>query len=369
MNRLRPLLERLRTGRARRAWQRYGDVRGTVLAGGVAYFALFSLFPALALGFTVLGTVMGGRADLQQRVADSLNATFGTTVIAVRPGEEGIWRIDEIVRPDLLTGVGLIGFVVLLFAGLGWIGALRDGVSAVFGVRHGPGPVASKVTDLGILVVFGLSVLCSAVGSILVTAATGPVLDWMGLGRTPLTGVTISVLTTLGLFVIDIMLFLVLFRVLSGVRPDLDDVLGGALAGAGGLGLLKLGGGVLLGFVSGNRVVATFGVLVGLLIWMNLAARLTLLAAAWAATTMHDRGRLELTVVEAGTETPVGRPPTCSAPEPTYSAPEPTYSARAADRTTLLAGAVLGATAAVGARAFAGLRPSSVRGSSRSSRS
>jgi hypothetical protein len=36
-----------------RAWQRYSDAHGSVLAGGVGYFAFFSIFPAAALAFTV----------------------------------------------------------------------------------------------------------------------------------------------------------------------------------------------------------------------------------------------------------------------------------------------------------------------------
>ena len=32
-----------------RAWRRYSDARGNLLAGGVTYFAFFSIFPAVAL--------------------------------------------------------------------------------------------------------------------------------------------------------------------------------------------------------------------------------------------------------------------------------------------------------------------------------
>ncbi len=39
-------LEPLRRTLPWRAWARYNAVRGNVLAGGVAYFAFFSLFPA-----------------------------------------------------------------------------------------------------------------------------------------------------------------------------------------------------------------------------------------------------------------------------------------------------------------------------------
>src|SRR5687768_11920373 len=55
---------RLKTSSAWRAWQRYVDARGNVLAGGVGYFAFFSIFPALLLGFTIFGFVLRGQPQL-----------------------------------------------------------------------------------------------------------------------------------------------------------------------------------------------------------------------------------------------------------------------------------------------------------------
>ena len=45
----------------------------------------------------------------------------------------------------------------LVLAGLGWIGAMRDGIRAVFGVEGAPGNiVTNKLRDLGVLVTIGL---------------------------------------------------------------------------------------------------------------------------------------------------------------------------------------------------------------------
>jgi hypothetical protein len=64
--------------------------------------------------------------------------------------------------------------------------------------------------------------------------------------------------------------------------------------------VLKYSGGLLLHRISGNPVLASSVVLVGLLIWMNLAARLTLLVAGWSAITAIDRGHLEVVSRTAG---------------------------------------------------------------------
>ena len=60
-------LDRLKATRAWSAWQRYGSANGDLLAAGVAYFAFFSIFPALALAFAIFGFVLQGRPDVARR--------------------------------------------------------------------------------------------------------------------------------------------------------------------------------------------------------------------------------------------------------------------------------------------------------------
>lgn len=348
------LLERWQRTKPGRAWSRYGHVRGNVLAGGIAYFAFFSLIPALAIGFTVLGLIIGDRLDLQQHVVDYVNSTFGGLMIIGSGPRTGLVSIDQLVADNVLTVVGAAGLIALLITGLGWIGALRDGLSAVFQRVRGPNPALAKLADLGVLVSFGLAACASMAGSVLVTSATPVVLDWLGLGGTSWSGVLVNVLTSLVVLAIDSALFLMTFRLLSGVRLPWEDLFSGALVGGVAFGLLKLLSGLLLRVTSGNRFFTAFVIVAGLLIWMNLAARASLLAAAWAATTAEDRGHLPPIPAPGG-----GAEPSAVSLASSASGRRlltvgvhgvPTYSQRAADRTTLLAGAVLGVTAAIGLR-------------------
>src|SRR4051812_28928171 len=90
-----------------RAWERYGKARGGVLAGGMTYVAFFSLFPALAVGFTVFGLIVGNRPELQAQVIKSVNDAFGTTIITP-PGEtEGVVGIDTLTASNSLTLLGI----------------------------------------------------------------------------------------------------------------------------------------------------------------------------------------------------------------------------------------------------------------------
>ena len=62
--------------RPARANARFGARGGGVLTGGIAYAALFSVFAALTIGYTVFMAVLGGNDELRQKVLDSVNASL-----------------------------------------------------------------------------------------------------------------------------------------------------------------------------------------------------------------------------------------------------------------------------------------------------
>lgn len=361
----RALIQRFQESLPWRVWQRYGDARGGVLAGGMAYIAFFSVFPALAVGFTVFGLVVGDDPQLQARVVDAVNDAVGTTIITPPGGTGGVVGIETLTDSSDLTIAGIIGLAGFLFTGLGWLGAMREGVRAMFGqpVLQG-NPVATKLRDLGVLVTIGLVLLTSAVAGVVVSGATGALLRWAGLdgslpGRLVLGAV--SVLLLLG---VDLLVFLVIFRLLSGVHVPAHDLWDAALLGGIGLGVLKLFAGLLLQGAGSNAFFATAGVVIGLLVWLNLVCRLTLIAAAWGATVAIERGHLAeqgtllpvaatpVRVVPAGPATsdrPAGSArPSAVGPAVGVPAPPATFtpeiSRRGADRVSVAAGAVLGAT-------------------------
>jgi membrane protein len=165
------------------------------------------------------------------------------------------------------------------------------------------------------------------------------------------------VLSAVVLLFVDAAVLVLLFRVLAGEHLPREDLRDSALAGAVALGVLKIFAGVLLGRLSDNRFLATFAVALGLLIWLNLISRVTLLAAAWAAQTALDRGHLvdatpgepsKRTTKLAVASTQAAAAP---APRPLFT---PVVSPRAADRVSVAAGAILGVAAVTAAQAAAG---------------
>jgi membrane protein len=287
------LIGRVQASLPMRAWQRYGKARGGVLAGGMAYAAFFSLFPALAVGFTVFGLVVGDDPELQGRVIKAVNDGIGTTIITPIGAKGGIVSIDQLTGSNQLTIAAIIGLVGFLFTGLGWLDAMREGVRAMFGRPTLEGNVVTtKLRDLAVLASIGVVLLSSAIGGVAVSSATGALLGWVGLDESVLGRLLLGAASTLVLLAVDVMVFLLIFRLLAGVHLPRHDLWDAALFGGVGLGILKLFAGVLLGSAGDNTFLAAAGVLLGLLIWLNLVSRLTLVAAAWGATVAIDRGHL-----------------------------------------------------------------------------
>ncbi|MEO6144519.1 MAG: YihY/virulence factor BrkB family protein, partial [Dermatophilaceae bacterium] len=338
------MFARFRASKPWRAWKRYGEARGNILAAGVGYFAFFSIFPAVALAFSVFGFVLRGHSELLASIADSLNANLpGFVKDAQHP--EGLIPI-EAPRAAALTITGVIAFVSLVLAGMGWLGAVREGIRAVFGVQGSAGNlITTKLRDLGVLFTLGLGIALSAVLTSVIGVAAGWIADRIGLSGQGwilvLAGFAVSVLADTGLMML-------LLRVLSGVPVHSRDLVQGALLGGLGFSLLKLSASTLLPRVTSNPLFASIAIVIGLLFWLNLIARLTLISAAWAANDRDHARSGEHQVPAHGSEVVAQHVTSTSRADSL-----PTFGARSADRTTLAAGAVLGAAALVATRTLA----------------
>ncbi len=339
------LLARVQATHAWRSWQRYGQARGSVLAGGVTYLGFFSLVPALVLGFTIFGFVLRSQPDLFDRVVASISQTLpGIVKDTAHPS--GIIDAANPPSPNALSITGAISVVTLLLGGLGWIGALREGVRAVFGEPpRQVNPVKGKLLDIVVLATLGLAVLLSGVLSTVVNAAGPWLLGLVGVGEASTPGtVLLSVAAVAVVFVVDLGIMLVVLRLLSGVGLPRADLVQAAAVGAAGLGILKLASGLLLKSAANKPLLASFAVIIGLLLLINVISRIMLLSAAWAATTAVDRGHLGVGAVGVGA---VALAPAPEHPIGPREATLPSFGQRSGDRTSVAAGAVIGLSAAL----------------------
>ena len=282
-----------------RVWQRYGEARGNVLAGGIAYFAFFSIFPALAVGLTVLGLVMRNTPEVRDVVVDNLIAgvnQYAPDLVhrGVKPANGTGIYIDEFIQGTALTWSLVVSTATFLFTGLGWMDGMRESIRAVFGDPPGGGNlVVVRLRDLLGMLVVGSGVALSVASVVVTNGAGGYLLSALGFEPSTWSRWLLGALGFLVAFAIDTCTFLLVFRVLPNADVPLHDLLQGAVLGGIGLGLLKqFGTAFARRSAEGNAFLGAAATLVVLLVLMNLISRLILLAAAWAATRAEDSGTL-----------------------------------------------------------------------------
>jgi YihY family inner membrane protein len=237
--------------------KKFGDDEGGNLAALIAYRAFFSLFPLLLLLTAVLGYVLAGDPELRREAVDSALTRFPV--------------IGEQIEVGSLRGSGValaVGIVGSLWAGFGVMLATEQALGRVWGVprRDRPGFLASRLRALALLVVLGTLTVASTAASGLVGGSAGV------LG--PVGGIAIS----LG---IDLLVFGALFTLLGPSQASLRALFPGILLAALGWAGLQLVGGLFISHEVQNASAAygTFALVLGLLVWVQLGATLTVLSA------------------------------------------------------------------------------------------
>ncbi|MFC4554293.1 YihY/virulence factor BrkB family protein [Georgenia faecalis] len=279
--RVRAGAEAVQHSRVGRAVARYFNGRGGLLAGGVTYSALFSISAALTIGYTAFVTVLGDDATLRRSVLDALNDAL-PGVVSVG-GRRGLIDPDSLILSTALGPASIAAAAVLVWTAISMMNALRRSIQTMFGIVSPlENMVRSRLRDLGAFVLLALAVLVTAVLGIGAGAAGGWVVDLLGIQGT-LAAVLLRVAGIGVVLVVDCSVFVMLFRVLAGVRAPRRDLLVGALVGGVAASALRqLGTSVVVGRAD-DPILASFAALATLLLWVNLLARITLFIAAWTA--------------------------------------------------------------------------------------
>ncbi len=258
-----------------RMQEQYGEAKGSQQAGAVTYFAFLSFFPVLALAFFVVGYVSAVYPDANQ----NLRTAIDTVLPGLVGGESGIALSD--IRS--FSGIaGLVGLFGVLYAGLGWVSALRLALTAVFvtPAREVPNFIKGKVRDLVTLVVIGLVLVVAVAVAGFVSGFSTTILEWLGLG-TELSWLVKLLAVVLGLAA-NMALFFSMFKLLAEPHVPTRSLWSGALLGAVGFEMLKQVSGLLLASTKNQPAFQAFGIALILVVWINYFSRVVLYAAAWA---------------------------------------------------------------------------------------
>jgi membrane protein len=271
---------------AYRVYRLYASRGGDLSAAGMSFQALFATFAAVWVGFSLATFVLAGNTAALQAIEDFINSLV-----------PGLLSPDGLIHPDQLisrTTLGVTSAVSLLIVGytaLNWLDYTRVAMRRMFDLPPETGNfVLRKARDLGITLIFGLAIVVSTLLSLLSTASLSWLLNVLGITDSTTLSIGIRLVTALVLLMFDTALLAGLIRLLSAVRIPVRRLWAGALLGGVALGILKLAEGFLLGGAGRNPLLASFAVLIGLLIWFNRVARTYLISVAWIVVGMDDAG-------------------------------------------------------------------------------
>ncbi|BBX71715.1 inner membrane protein YhjD [Mycolicibacterium psychrotolerans] len=267
-----------------RAQQRYNDSKGDFYAAGITYFTIFALFPLLMVGFSIGGFVLAGQPelldDLETRVRSSVSGELGQQLVQL---------MDSAIASR--TSVGVIGLLTAAWAGLGWMANLREALSQMWGLFRDetPGFLKTKLSDLvALLSAFVAIAVTVALSALSNKSVMKNLFELIGLEETKLLSVLFRVASILVSVLVSWMFFTLVIARLPRESVGFRSSMRAGLLAAVAFEVFKMVGAVYLRSVVNGPAGATFGPVLGLMVFAYITARLILFSTAWAATASEN---------------------------------------------------------------------------------
>jgi len=238
--------------------KKFSDDQAGQLAALIAYYGFVSLFPLLLVLVTVLGFVLQGDPDLQQKI---LNGTLGQFPI-----------LSDQLKLHSLSGSGLalaIGIIGALLAGLGITSATQNAFNRIWDVpfKRRPNFLHARLRGLAMLGILGAMAIIS-------TLAAG----FVGTASHGASAVAGGVLVA---FAVNLALFATAFKLLTATDVTWRDLLPGIVVAAVSWQILQHLGGFYIDHVLKRTgpLYGVFALVLGLLAWLYFGAQLIIFAA------------------------------------------------------------------------------------------
>lgn len=248
-------------------WRRHISGRN---ASTVAFFGFLSIFPLMLAATTILGFVLQGNEDLQQRIL------------------EGAFADIPVIGPQLADDpTSLDGSFVALVVGL--VGALWSATKAFVGIQMAQDDVWEVDVDdrvgmpqqrakalLGMVIIGGAQIGTLVIATIVNAADL------------PLGGRVLLVVATVA---INIASLAAMFRFLTSAEPTWRDVWPGAIPAGVVYTVLQQFGPIIVKRITDNAesTYGTFALVLGLVTWLSLLAITSLMSAELNAALVRRR--------------------------------------------------------------------------------
>lgn len=270
-----------------RVYRTYSTNGGNLSAAGMSFQSLFAVFAGIYVGFAIAGLVVRNSPELVQSIIDFINTQIPGLI-----GPNGVIHESDLLRVSTLGWTGGLAILILAWTAVTWLDYTRIAFHRVFNVpRAEVSALSLKILDFVVAIVFGLFIVASAVLSAVGTGFSSWLVDLLGWSRDNSWVSLGTQAMTLGfVWIVDTLILALFIRTLTGIPIPGKKLLQGTMLGALALGILKVLGTAILGGATRNPLLASFAVILALLIWFNFISRIYLLTAAWIAVSMRDAG-------------------------------------------------------------------------------
>jgi membrane protein len=189
------------------------------------------------------------------------------------------------------TSVGIVGLATAAWVGLAWMGNLREALSQMWGLSRGKPPrffttlLPDFVALLSAFVAIVITIALTALGN---KSVMENVLNLLGIHDLPALPLVLQGASVVVSLSVSWLLFTWMIARLPRESISFRSSVRAGLMAAVGFEIFKQAGSIYLQSVVSGPAGATFGPVLGLMVFAYVTARLVLFATAWAATSKEN---------------------------------------------------------------------------------
>ncbi len=206
------------------AGEEFGDDHATKLSASLAYFTIFSIGPLLLVIITILGFVYK-KATVTTEVFDRVSSVIG------RSGASALQSIlTNMSRQTHTTLIGTIGILVFIFGATTIFSEIQSSINYIWSVKAKPKRswlkyIIDRLISLLLVVVMGFIMMITIVANVVIDLIAERLHHLLGDAEIVLLkGANFGVL-----FLIVILVFTIIFKVLPDARIHWKDAIVGAV--------------------------------------------------------------------------------------------------------------------------------------------
>jgi membrane protein len=266
------------------AFRRFTDVRAAEAAAGIAFYAIFSLFPLL-LALIAAGSFVLESEQVQQWVLDLVAEVFPVAQQLIKRNIRGVL--------ELRGTVGIIALIGLVWSATGVLTALARNINLAWPEAEPRSFVEDRVVALGMVTILAVLLVISSLSNTVFNVLARfrvPIGGGLFVDETPLWTTLLNSVPRVLIF----LAFLGLYHLVPNTKVSWSEAFWGALvaAPAGEIATNAFSWYLSSGIVEYELVYGSLGTVVALMLWIYINALITLFGAHLsAAVARHGRSK------------------------------------------------------------------------------